>query len=81
MLVQCLKTLEKLRTEILDVYNIPSRHWVQVDASWPYSILTDTYLLFCCHNVKCLDFDKELTTVMRKNTHLCTNMPGDWSSV
>jgi hypothetical protein len=81
MLAQCPKTLEKLGTEALDVYNIPSRHWVQVDASWPHSVSTDTYLLFRCRNVKCLDFDKELAAITRKNTHLRTNMPGDWSSV
>jgi len=40
-----------------------------------------TYLLFHHCNVKCLDFDKELATVAKKTTHLCTNMPGDWSSV
>ncbi|EDQ99918.1 uncharacterized protein LACBIDRAFT_334612 [Laccaria bicolor S238N-H82] len=80
-LAQCPKTLEKLGTEVLDVYNIPSRHWVQVDASWPHSVSTNTHLLFRCRNVKCLDFDKELATIMRKNTHLRTNMPGDRSSV
>ena len=66
---------------VLDTYNIPSCHWVQVDASWPHSVSTDCYLLFCCHNVRCLDFDKELATIMGKNTHLRTNMPGDQSSV